>query len=137
MTSLARKMFTILSLTKTQNDQLLSFWKAMIIYIHPKSEVIVNRIHASYSTCLRQSLKDETACNSLCRRYMDECPPFAIAVDSALIRRENIVSCFVWFMFRESIVQIALFFSVCSLKSGNDLALFVMDKMLEHGAVLG
>ena len=137
ITSLIRKMSNILSLTKSQNDQLLSFWKAMIVYIHPKSEVIADKIRASYSTCLRQSLKDEKANDSLCRRYMEECSHFSIAVDSALIRREHVLSCFIRFAFHESVLQIPLFFSVCSLKSGNDIALFLMDKLLEHGAVFG
>ena len=137
ITTLVRKMTTILTLSKTQNDQLLSFWKTMIVYIHPKSEEIVNKIFASYTSCLRHCLKDEMVGKSLCRRYMEECSYFSIAADSALIRREHVLSCFVRFVFEEMVVQLPLFFSVCSMMSGNDLALFVMDKLFEHGAVLG
>ena len=134
ITSLVRKLSVILSLSKTQNEQILSFWKAMIIFIEPRNEEIANKIHASYSTCLRQCLKDELAGKRLCQQYMKECSHFSIAVDSALIRREHVLSCFARFAIKETFIQIPVFFTVCHVETGEDLALFMMAKLDEHGA---
>ena len=43
ITSLVRKMSTLLSLTKSQNEQLLTFWKAMMVFVHPPSMSIVKK----------------------------------------------------------------------------------------------
>ena len=134
ITSLVRKLSVILSLSKTQNEQILSFWKAMIIFIEPRNEEIANKIHASYSTCLRQCLKDELAGKRLCQQYMKECSHFSIAVDLALIRREHVLSCFARFAIKETFIQIPVFFTVCHVETGEDLALFMMAKLDEHGA---
>ena len=71
--SMARKISSMLCLTKTQNEQLLSFWKTMTVFINPKSEVVTKRIHASYNTCVRQSLKDEQQKKRDCQRFFQEC----------------------------------------------------------------
>ena len=113
---------------------MLSFWKAMIIFIDPRNEEISNKIHASYSTCLRQCFRDQAVEKRLCQQRMRECSHFSIALDSALIRREHVLSCFARFALKEGLLQIPLFFSVCSVESGEDLALFVMEKLDEHGA---
>ena len=110
ITSLVRKMSTLLSLTKSQNEQLLTFWKAMMVFVHPPSMSIVKKVFASYSTCVRQSLRDEHEKTGLCQRYMDECSFFAIAIDSTLIRNEHLYSCFARFSFDGHIIQIPLFF---------------------------
>ena len=52
------------------------------------------------------------------------------------VGREHIISCFVPFAFEETVVQIPLFFTVCSQTTGNDIALFMMEKLVEHGAIL-
>ena len=132
--SFVRKLSVILSLSKTQNEQILSFWKTMIIFIEPRNEEISKKIHASYSTCLRQCLKDELVGKRLCQQYMKECSHFSIAVDSALIRREHVLSCFARFAIKETFIQIPVFFTVCHVETGEDLALFMMAKLDEHGA---
>ena len=121
VSSLLRKMSILLSLSKTQNEQLLKFWKSMVIFRHPSSEETVNKIRASYSSCQRQCLRDEEVGKKICRQYMEDYSHFSIAVDSALIRRRHVLSCFVRFSFQESITQIPLFFTVCSFASGQDL----------------
>ena len=50
ITAFARKMTTLLSLTKSQSEQLLSFWKTMIVFTHPPSTEIVKRVKASYTS---------------------------------------------------------------------------------------
>ena len=59
ITSMARKMSSILCLTKTQNDQMLHFWKTMMVFVFPESEAVTKRVHASFNSCVRQSLRDD------------------------------------------------------------------------------
>ena len=87
ITSVVRRMAIILSLSKTQNDQLISFLKTMIQFIRPKSREIATKIHASYSTCLRRCLRDKKAGKTLCRKYMEECACFQLR--SILLCRER------------------------------------------------
>ena len=109
ITSLLRKISIILSLSKTQNEQLLSFWKTMVIFINPRNEEIANKIHASYSTCLRQCLRDQMDEKRQCQQYMKDCSHFSIALDSALIRRAHVLSCFARFAINEPFIQVPLF----------------------------
>ena len=53
ITSLVRILSTLLSLTKTQNEQMLAFWKPMMVFVHPQSRSIVKKVRACYSTCVR------------------------------------------------------------------------------------
>ena len=110
VSSLSRKLSVLLSLTKSQNDQLLSFWKTMMSFIHPGSEEITQKIHASYTSCMRSSMKDEQKKKDLSKQYMKECSFLSIAVDSALVMNEHLLSCFVRFSFEERTLQIPLFF---------------------------
>ena len=131
ITSLVRKLSTLLCLTKTQNEQLLTFWKTMIVFINPHSRSIVKKVHASYSTCVRQSLKDESEKKRLFQKYMDECLFFAVAIDSTQIRNEHLFSCFARFSFQDSLIQIPMFFDVHHLSTGDGVAHFVFDKLVQ------
>ena len=62
-----KQLSSRLSLSKNQNDQLLSFLKKMIIFIAPEKIEIARRIFASHTTCQRQSLKDQERKNILCK----------------------------------------------------------------------
>ena len=77
ITAFARKMTTLLSLTKSQSEQLLSFWKTMIVFIHPSSTEIVKRVKASYTSCIRQTLREEEERKRLVQQHMDECSYFS------------------------------------------------------------
>ena len=123
ISSLARQLSSILCLTKSQNEQLLRFWKTMIVFINQPSEAIARRIHASYNTCVRQTLK-EVRKNS-CRRYFGECSFFSIALDSSLVRNENLLSCFARLSFHDHIIQVPVFFDICHDKTENGIAQFV------------
>ena len=53
-----RQLSAQLSLTKNQNDQIVSFVKSMVVFIVPERESIARRIFASNSSRQRQSRKD-------------------------------------------------------------------------------
>ena len=135
VSSFIRKISTLLSLTKSQNDQLLKFWKTMIVFISPSSEEIVKRVHASYNSCVRQSIRDGKEKKRQCQRYMEGCSFFSIAIDSALVGNEHLFACFSRFCFEDSVVQIPLFFDVCHRATGNDIAQFVFNKLLDFNPV--
>ena len=59
ISSLAIKLSTLLSLSKTQNEQTLDYWKTMMVFANPESKSIVKNVHASYSTRVRQSLRSQ------------------------------------------------------------------------------
>ena len=56
ITSVTRKMSTLLSLTKSQNEQLLSFWKTMMVFVHQPSVAVTKKVKASYNSRVRQTL---------------------------------------------------------------------------------
>ena len=103
-----------------------------MVFVHAESRSIVKKVHASYSTCVRQSLKDELENKTLCQNYMDKCSFFAIAIDSTLIRNEHLFSCFARFSFEDRLIQIPLFFDTYHQLSGDGVAHLVYNKLAEH-----
>ena len=134
VTSLARKMSSSLVLSRSQNDQLLRFWKAMITFISPESANIARRIFGSYSSCVRQTSRAELCKKELCQEYMEKCLYFSIGIDTALFRAEHVMSCFIRFCFDDGLVQVPLFFATCYGSTGNNMAAFVFFKLLENNA---
>ena len=104
----------------------------MMVFIYPPSRSVVKKVHASYSTCVRQTLRDGHEKKRLCERYMDECSFFAIAIDSTLIRNEHLFSCFARFSFEDRLIRIPLFFDTYHQSTGDEIALFVYHKLVEH-----
>ena len=88
----------------------------------------------SHDSCKRQSLKDEARKHMLCKRYMDECIFFSIAVDTALFRYEHFISCMVRFSFDGRVLELPLFIGPCFVSSGKDLAGFIFWKLQERNA---
>ena len=68
ITSVTRKMSTLLSLTKSQNEQLLSFWKTMMVFVHQPSVAVAKKVRASYNSRVRQTLRDEQERKQMCER---------------------------------------------------------------------
>ena len=105
----------------------------MIVFTHPPSTEIVKRVKASYTSCIRQTLREEEERKRLVQQHMDECSHFSLATDSALIRNEHVFSCFARFTFEDRVVQTPLFFGVFHGSTGNDIAHWAFNKILEHG----
>ena len=79
-------------------------------------------------------MKDEQKKKESIVQSMKECSFFSIAVDSALIRNEHLLSCFVRMSFEERTVQHPLFFAVCPQSTGSGVALFIFNKLVEREA---
>ena len=129
-----RQLSSRLSLSKNQNNQIVDFMKSMVVFVSPSSEEVSRRFFASHDSCKRQSLKDEERKHLLCKRYMDECLFFSIAVDTAQFRNEHYMSCIIRFSFDNKMIQLPLFITPCLDLSGKDLACFVFDKLRERNA---
>ena len=100
--------------------------------IHPSgSEDVAHKIHASYTSCMRSCREDEEKKKEMSKRYMKDCSFLSIAVDSALVRNEHLLSCFVRFSFEERTSQKPLFFAICPSSTGSGQALFVFNKLVE------
>ena len=84
---------------------------------------------------MRQSIRDGKEKKRQCQRYMEGCSFFSIAIDSALVGNEHLFACFSRFCFEDSVVQIPLFFDVCHRATGNDIAQFVFNKLLDFNPV--
>ena len=102
-----------------------------MIFIHPGCEEVVQKIHASYTSCMRSCKEAEQKQKEMLKQNMKECSFLSIAVDSALVRNEHLLSCFVRFSFEERTVQKPLFFAICPSSTGRGHAHFIFNKLVE------
>ena len=70
---LLKRLATMLSLTKSQTNVLVRFFKDALVLISPESENMARNIRASYDSCRRQSMKDEEKSNGILKRIMRDC----------------------------------------------------------------
>ena len=103
----------------------------MLVFVSPQCEV-VNHGFTQVITLMYESLKEELEKKRICQRYFRECEFFSFALDSALVRNEHLLSCFARFSFKDSAIQIPVFFDVCHDRSGNGIAQFVFQKLIEN-----
>ena len=137
LTLMLRQLSSNLSLTKNQNNQMVHFIKCMIRFVAPDNQEISQRIFASHDSCRRQSLKDQERKHTLCKTYMEECLFFSLAVDTALFKNENLISCSVRFSFVNRVIELPLFIRSCPVSSGCELARFIFDTLTERNAKFG
>ena len=77
-------------------------------------------------------MEDEQKKKELTKRQMRECSFLSIAVDSALVRNEHLLSCFVRFSFEEQTLQTPLFFfAICPSTTGSGQAHFIYNKLVK------
>mgnify|MGYP004552267677 CR=1 FL=1 len=136
ITLMLRRLSSRLSLSRNQNDQVVSFLKMMILFISPEQQDISRRIFASHTSCQRQSLKDHEKRFLLCKKYMEECLFFSIAVDTALFGNQHFISCIVRFSFDSNTLEIPLFICSCVTSSGKELARLIFERLIERNARL-
>ena len=98
---LARNLYTLFTLSKDQIKNITSFWKAMIVFISPESEATANKIHVSYSGCLREAQKKCAAIQTRHLEMMRDCWFFGLAIDTAQFGPHHFMSCVVRFGFVE------------------------------------
>ena len=66
---------------------------------------------------------------------MDDCLFFSIAVDTALFRNEDLLSCIARFSFDDKALEIPLFIVPCTVSSGKEMAVFLFQKLKERNVM--
>ena len=110
---------------------LTAFWKTMIAFIAPEAEATANKIHMSYTGCLREAQKRSAAIQTRHLEMFRNCWFFALAIDTAQFGRSHFMSCVARFGFEDHISQEILFFDKVSETTGRKMAKFVVDKLEE------
>ena len=131
ISTLLRKVFVKLSLTKSQMDSLNRFIKAILVFLSPTNLNVANRVHAGYLSCLREATKREEEARLLAEQSFHSCRFFSLAFDTALFGQEHVLSCIVRFTFEERMTQFPLFLCVCFATTGEELAKCVFQKLKE------
>ena len=126
---LAQNLYIMCTLTKDQIKNVTSFWKAMIAFIAPEYTDIAKKIHASYSSCLREAQRKREAIEARHLELFRDCLYFSLALDTAQFGRDTFLSCVCRFGFDECVFQEIILFDKIYQKTGHDLADFVFEKL--------
>ena len=129
MSVLAKNLYIMCTLTKDQIKNVTSFWKAMIAFIAPEYADIAKRIHASYSSCLREAQRRRAELEARHIQMFRDCLYFSLALDTAQFGRDHFLSCVCRFGFDECVFQEIIIFDKISQKTGRDLANYVLEKL--------
>ena len=119
------------TLSRDQMKNITAFWKTMIAFIAPEAEATANKIHVSYTGCLREAQRRCAAIQTRHLEMMRDCWFFGLAIDTAQFGRHHFMSCVVRFGFEDRISQEVLFFEKVSETTGKKLANFVLEKLEE------
>ena len=125
LSTVLRKVFVRLSLSKSQIDALNRLVKAIILFIVPNNIQLARSIHAGYLSCLREAMKRTDERDSNVHALFEQCRYFSIGLDTALFGQDNVLSCTVRLAFDDRIEQLPLFLSGCRASTGEELAAFV------------
>ena len=131
LSTVLRKVFVRLSLSKSQIDALNRLVKAIILFTAPSNTQLARSIHAGYLSCLREAVRRTDERDSKVHALFEECRYFSIRLDTALFGQDNVMSCTVRFAFDDRIEQLPLFLSVCQASSGEEMAEFVYGRLKE------
>ena len=134
LSHLIRRVFVMLSLTKSQMDVLNRFLKAVLIFADPNSCSFARKMHAGYMSCLRHSIRHVRRSDLAVRSCFDSCLFFSIALDSALFGQEHVLACTVRFTFQDRLEQFPLFMKVCDASTGEEVAAFVFNSLKVYNA---
>ena len=109
VSTLAQNLYMICTLSKDQMKNITCFWKMMISFISPQSSNLANKIHVSYSSCVREAQRRNDRIQARQIQKFQECKFFSLAVDTAKIDQSNFMSCVGRFGFDNLIPQEILF----------------------------
>ena len=136
LSRVVRKVFVLLSLSKTQADVLNRFLKTVLISVSAWNEDFARSIHAVYFSCLRECVSQNVENDRLVRVHFQTCRCFSIAVDTALFGQDHVLSCIARFVFDDRVEQFPLFFSVCLATTGEEHAQFMSNRLKAMNAPL-
>ena len=129
LSTVLRKVFVKLSLSKSQIDALNRLVKAIILFTAPDKISLARSIHAGYLSCLREAVRQTNKTDSNIQALFESCRYFSIGLDTALFGQDHVMSCTVRFSLNDRVEQMPLFLSVCGASSGEEMAEFVFRRL--------
>ena len=115
-------------IVKGPDEKITRFWKAMISFLAPEYTDIAQRIHASYSSCLRHAERRRVELETRQTQMFRDSLYFSLAIDTAQFGRDHFLSCVCRFGTDDRIFQENVLFDKISEKTGRDLAKIVFEK---------
>lgn len=134
ITSVMRKVFVCLSMTRSQIDACSRLVKCVLLLISDNHTSVTQGIHSNYNSCVRDSLGMGEEKDLFLVDCFERCNCFSLALDTGLFGQEHIMTCTVRFVFETKILQFPLFMSLCYASSGEEMADFLMAKLMEKNA---
>ena len=107
---LAQNLYIICTLSREQIKNITSFWKTMIAFIAPESTHLVNKIHVSYTGCVREAQRRYDLIHTRHLEMFRDSLYFSLAVDTAQFGQDHFLSCIGRFGFDDHISQQVLIF---------------------------
>ena len=128
---LAKNLYVVCTLSREQMKNITTFWKSMFSFLIPEATPFVQKIHVSYTRCVREAQKQYDAIQAKHLEMFRDCCFFSLAVDTAPFGRDHFLSCIGRFVYEDRISQVVLIFDRVEEKTGEKLARFIFDKLNE------
>ena len=133
ISTLAQNLYIICTLSREQMKNITSFWKTMMSFMTPESTPFVNKIHVSYTGCVREAQRRYDCIQAKQLEMFRNCLYFSLAVDMAQFGQDHFISCIGRFGFDDRISQVVLLFDKVAEKTGDKVARFIFDRLNEKG----
>ena len=131
ISTLAKNLYIICTLSREQVKNITSFWKTMMSFMTPESTQFVQKIHVSYTGCVREAQRRYDTIQTKQLEMFRDCLYFSLAVDMAQFGQGHFISCIGRFGFDDRISQVVLLFDKVAEKTGDKVARFIFDKLVE------
>ena len=135
ITSVMRKVFVSLSLTRSQIDTVSRLIKCVLLVLSEDNALIAQRIHSNYDSCVQEAWANGEEKDAFVEDCFQRCECYSLALDTALFGQEHIMTCTVRFVFENDATQFPLFMALCYASSGEEMAPFLLSKLKEKKAV--
>ena len=135
ISSVMRKVFVSLSMTRSQIDTISTLFKCILSILCNKNERLAQQIHSNYNSCVRDAWAKSEEKDTFVEECFQRCECFSLALDTALFGQEHVMSCSVRFVFESDTKQFPLFMALCYASSGEEMASFLFSKLREKKAV--
>ena len=89
---LAKNLYIICTLSREQVKNITSFWKTMMSFMTPESTQFVQKIHVSYTGCVREAQKRHDLIQAKQLEMFRDCCYFSLAIDTAQFDRDHFLS---------------------------------------------
>ena len=92
ITSVMRKAFVCLSMTRTQIDTITRLFKCTMLLLSDGNAQVAQQIHTNYDSCFREALAGGDKKDEYVENCFQQCACFSLALDTALFGQDHIMS---------------------------------------------